>query len=144
MKNSREILSINLKYLRKKYNLSQEDFAEIIGSNLTYVNQLENCRRKPTIEMLDKISNNLNKYDNSLNITSSDLIKYNELNEDEINHLRNSIIHGRYFYNYDYDKDDGYEMYDGRKEMQHIATLTVETVENIISTINDNELNFEL
>ena len=59
MKNSREILSVNLKYLRKKYNLSQEDFAEIIGSNLTYVNQLENCRRKPTIEMLDKISNNL-------------------------------------------------------------------------------------
>ena len=58
--------------------LPQEDFAEIIGSNLTYVNQLENCRRKPTIEILDKISNNLNKYDNSLNITSSDLIKYNE------------------------------------------------------------------
>lgn len=58
--------------------MPQEDFAEIIGSNLTYVNQLENCRRKPTIEMLDKISNNLNKYDNSLNITSSDLIKYNE------------------------------------------------------------------
>ena len=58
--------------------MPQEDFAEIIGSNLTYVNQLENCRRKPTIEILDKISNNLNKYDNSLNITSSDLIKYNE------------------------------------------------------------------
>lgn len=28
--------------------------------------------------MFDKISNNLNKYDNLLNITSYDLIKYNE------------------------------------------------------------------
>ena len=78
VKSSKEILSMNLRYYRLKYNLSQEKFAEKVGSNLVYINELENCRRKPTIEMLDKISNNLNKYDNSLNITSSDLIKYNE------------------------------------------------------------------
>ncbi len=77
MNNSRINLSINLKYYRYKYNLSQEKFAEIIGSNLAYVNQLENCLRKPTIDMLDKISNNLNKYDKELNITADELIKYN-------------------------------------------------------------------
>ena len=79
MKNSREILSVNLKYLRKKYNLSQEDFAEIIGSNLTYVNQLENCRRKPTIDMLDKIADGMNaKLDSKLNMTASELIRYDK------------------------------------------------------------------
>lgn len=78
MNNSKKNLAINLKYYRQKYNLSQEKFAEIIDSNLVYVNQLENGRRKPTIDMLDKICNNLNKYDKTLNLTSSDLLKYNE------------------------------------------------------------------
>ena len=67
--NSKEILSINLKFYRKIYNLSQEKFAEIIGSNIVYINQLENCKRKPTIDMLDI-------FDASLNITASDLIKF--------------------------------------------------------------------
>ena len=75
---SKEILAMNLKYYRYKLNLSQEKFADAIGSNLTYVNQLENCKRKPTIEMLDKIANNLNKFDNSLNITASTLLKYDK------------------------------------------------------------------
>ena len=76
--NSKEILAMNLKYYRYKLNLSQERFADAIGSNLTYVNQLENCKRKPTIEMLDKIANNLNKIDTSLNITASLLLKYDK------------------------------------------------------------------
>lgn len=75
--NSKEILSMNLKFYRQKYNLSQEKFAEIIGSNLVYLNQMENCKRKPTIDMLDKIKDNLNKYDKTLNLNSSDLITYN-------------------------------------------------------------------
>jgi len=75
---SKEILAMNLKYYRYKLNLSQERFADAIGSNLTYVNQLENCKRKPTIEMLDKIANNLNKFDQSLNITASILLKYDK------------------------------------------------------------------
>lgn len=75
---SKEILAINLKYYRFKYNLSQEKFADVIGSNLTYINQLENCKRKPTIDMLDKIANNLNKFDKDLNITASELLKYDK------------------------------------------------------------------
>lgn len=75
--NSKEILSMNIKYYRQKYNLSQEDFAEKVGSNLVYINQIENLKRKPTIEMLDKIADGMNKnIDKNLNITGSDLIKY--------------------------------------------------------------------
>ncbi len=36
-----EILSINLKYYRMQYNLSQEKFAEILGTSLSYLNQIE-------------------------------------------------------------------------------------------------------
>ena len=75
MNNSREILSMNLKYYRQKYNLSQEKFAEKVGSNLVYINELENCKRKPTIEMLDKIADGMNKnIDRKLKMTASDLL----------------------------------------------------------------------
>ena len=33
-----EILSINLKYYRMHYNLSQEKFAEVLGTSLSYLN----------------------------------------------------------------------------------------------------------
>ena len=42
-------LATNLKYYRKKYNLSQEKFAEILGTTLSYLNQIEKS-------MLDHIS----------------------------------------------------------------------------------------
>lgn len=77
MNNSREILSMNLKYYRQKYNLSQEKFAEKVGSNLVYINELENRKRKPTIEMLDKIAEGMNKnIDRKLKMTASKLLKY--------------------------------------------------------------------
>lgn len=79
MLSSKEVLSINLKYYRKKYNLSQEEFAENVGSNLVYINQLENCKRKPTIDMLDKIANGMNKnIDSKLKMTSSELLRYDK------------------------------------------------------------------
>lgn len=75
--NSKKILSINLKFYREKYNLSQEKFAEKVGSNLVYINQLENCKRKPTIDMLDKIADGMNKnIDPKLKMTSSELLRY--------------------------------------------------------------------
>lgn len=74
---SKKILSINLKYYREQYNLSQEKFAEKVGSNLVYINQLENCKRKPTIDMLDKIADGMNKnIDSKLQMTSSKLLEY--------------------------------------------------------------------
>ena len=76
--NSKKILAMNFKFYRATYNLSQEKFAEKIGSNLVYVNQIENCRRKPTIEMLDKIADGMNKnIDPKLKMTSSKLLEYN-------------------------------------------------------------------
>ena len=79
VKSSKEILSMNLKFYRLKYNLSQEKFAEKVGSNLVYINELENCRRKPTIDMLDKIADGMNNnIDSKLSITASDLIRYDK------------------------------------------------------------------
>lgn len=86
MNNSREILSMNLKYYRQKYNLSQEKFAEKVGSNLVYINELENCKRKPTIEMLDKIAEGMNKnIDRKLKMTASDLLKYDKTHRTTFN-----------------------------------------------------------
>lgn len=64
-----EILAINLKYYRYKLNLSQEKFAEKLGSTLPYINQLENVRRKPSLELLDKFAR-------TLNVSSASLITY--------------------------------------------------------------------
>ena len=76
---SKDILAINLKYYRYKLNLSQEKFAEMMNSTLPYINQLENGRRKPTLELLDKFSN-------KLGITSAELITYNK--EHNLNNKR--------------------------------------------------------
>ena len=37
-----KILAINLKYYRKIYNMSQERFAEVLGTSLAYLNEIEN------------------------------------------------------------------------------------------------------
>ena len=68
---SKDILAINLKYYRYQRNLSQEKYAELLGSTLPYINQLENGKRKPTLELLDKMSE-------VLGVTSADLITYNK------------------------------------------------------------------
>lgn len=88
---ARENLSMNLRYYRKIFNLSQEKFGEMIGSNLKYINELENCKRNLRIDMLDKISSGLNKAlktEKSIRdklgcdvITSDMLIRYQKSNE---------------------------------------------------------------
>ena len=45
-------------------------FAEKLNSTLSYINQLENGKRKPTLELLDKFAE-------ILDITSAELITYN-------------------------------------------------------------------
>ena len=74
---SKDILAINLKYFRYISNLSQEKFAESIDTNLVYENQLENSKRNPSLDMLDKISKNISSLLNE-EITSSELIAYDE------------------------------------------------------------------
>ena len=76
-KNSRNILAINLKYFRFKSNLSQEKFAEVLGTNLVYENQLENAKRNSSIDMLDRLAHNISKLMN-YNVSAADLITYDE------------------------------------------------------------------
>lgn len=78
-----EILAINLKYYRKKYNLSQEKFAEILGTTLSYLNQIENNKVDVKSSTIDKFANNINIYDKNANIKSEDLVKFNK------NHITN-------------------------------------------------------
>lgn len=74
---SKNILAVNLKYYRYLSKLSQEKFAEALDTSLIYENQLEKCKRNPSLEMLDRISKSISKLLNK-KITSSDLITYDE------------------------------------------------------------------
>ena len=57
--------------------------------------------------------------------------------EEQIRHIRNSLVHGRYFFNF----KDGFEIYDGTDEMQHFATLKIEDIRKIYHTfISDQKI----
>ena len=71
-----ENLAINLKYYRKKYNLSQERFAEILGTSLSYLNQIENVKVDVKTSTIDKFARNLNIYDKKIKIKPEDLVTY--------------------------------------------------------------------
>ena len=58
---------------------------------------------------------------------------------DTIRHIRNSFIHGRYFFNY----KDGFEIYDGTNDLQHYATINFKTIKDIYKTFSHNNI-FEL
>lgn len=74
----RDILAINLKYYRKVLNLPQEKFAEVIGTSISYLNQIENKRVDVRSSTIDKFANNLNNYNKKLKISSLDLVTYDE------------------------------------------------------------------
>ena len=74
----RDVLSINLKYYRKILNLPQEKFADIIGTSLSYLNQIENKKVDVRSSTIDKFAKNINNYNKTLNISSLDLVKYDE------------------------------------------------------------------
>ena len=76
MISSKEILSMNLKYYRQKYNLSQEKFAEILGTSLSYLNQIENVKVDVKTSTIDKFARNLNIYDKKIKIKPEDLVTY--------------------------------------------------------------------
>ena len=73
-----EILSINLKYYRKKYNLSQERFADVLGTTLSYLNQIENNKVDVKSSTIDKFAKRLKEYEKTYNINPEDLVIYNE------------------------------------------------------------------
>lgn len=73
-----EILAINLKYYRKKYNLSQEKFSEVLGTTLSYLNQIENNKVDVKSSTIDKFAKNIRKYDKNSKIKSEDLVTYSK------------------------------------------------------------------
>ena len=73
-----EILAINLRYYRMKHNLSQEKFAEILGTSLSYLNQIENLKVNVRLATVDKFADNLKKYDSKSRITATDFLTYNK------------------------------------------------------------------
>ena len=72
-----EILAINLRY-RMKHNLSQEKFADILGTSLSYLNQIENLRVNVRLATVDKFANNINKYYHNSKVTATLLLTYNK------------------------------------------------------------------
>lgn len=76
-----ETLAINLRFYRFKYQLSQEKFAEILGTTLSYLNQIENNKVDDMkTSTIMKFVENINKYDAEANLTYEDLVNYKEEN----------------------------------------------------------------
>lgn len=73
-----ELLAMNLRYYRKKYNLSQERFAEVIGTSLSHLNKIEQNKIDVKASSIDKYAKKLNEYDSRLKITPEDLVTYKE------------------------------------------------------------------
>ena len=69
----RENLSMNLRYYRKKYNLSQERFAEAIGTSLSHLNKMEQQKVDVKLSTITKYANNLSKFAN-VNIEPIDFL----------------------------------------------------------------------
>ncbi len=72
----RENLSNNLRYYRKKYNLSQEKFAAIIGTSLCHLSHIEAKDCDVKVSTITKYADRLNQYDKTLNIKDDDLVTY--------------------------------------------------------------------
>lgn len=72
----RENLSNNLRYYRKKYNLSQEKFAAIIGTSLCHLSHIEAKDCDVKVSTITKYAEKLNQYDKTLNIKDDDLVTY--------------------------------------------------------------------
>lgn len=76
-----KLLSIKIKELRLKHNLTQEEFAEKIGLSLNGVSNIERNRYQPTANTIDKICS-------VFQITPAELLIQNSAkNSDIINNI---------------------------------------------------------
>lgn len=53
---AQEQLGMRIKYLRKQRKWSQEDLAFEAGVNKNYISDLENGRRNPSLDILERIA----------------------------------------------------------------------------------------
>ena len=82
-----DILSINLRYYRKKYNLSQEKFAEVLGTSLSHLNKIEQKKIDVKLSSIKKYTDKLKNYDKTLRINSNDLLTYYKDRETSFNRI---------------------------------------------------------
>lgn len=82
-----DILSINLRYYRKKYNLSQEKFAEVLGTSLSHLNKIEQKKIDVKLSSIKKYTDKLKNYDKALKIDSNDLLVYYKDRETSFNRI---------------------------------------------------------
>ena len=82
-----DILSINLRYYRKKYSLSQEKFAEVLGTSLSHLNKIEQKKIDVKLSSIKKYTDRLKSYDKSLKIDSYDLLTYYKDRETSFNRI---------------------------------------------------------
>ncbi len=54
--NLKEIFSDNLKYYRKQAGLTQDDFAKTVKTDPVYISYIENGKRFPSIEYIEKMA----------------------------------------------------------------------------------------
>ncbi len=52
----RQNLATNLRRIRAKREMSQDDFAALIDIHRTYLNHLEGAKRSPTIDVIEKMA----------------------------------------------------------------------------------------
>lgn len=78
----------NLKYLREKNNLSQEDLAKVLNVELGAISHWENKRREPKMDMVLKIANYFNVNENIItkDLKQEELILKSDTNT--INHTQ--------------------------------------------------------
>ncbi len=83
VKNLKEIFSENLKYYRKQAGLTQDDFARSVQTDPVYISYIENGKRFPSIEYIEKMAE-------VLKIESYKLFLPAEM---EINNLANEVLY---------------------------------------------------
>ena len=83
--NLKEIFSDNLKYYRKQAGLTQDDFAKAVNTDPVYISYIENGKRFPSIEYIEKMAK-------VLKIDSYKLFLPANL---EINNIANDVLYNK-------------------------------------------------
>lgn len=85
--NYQKLINSNIKSLRQRHNLTQEEFSEKVGLSLQGLSNIERNRYQPTAETVDKICK-------AFNITPAELLTMNsEANEDLVKNI-NTLLAG--------------------------------------------------
>ena len=85
--NYQKLINTNIKLLRQKHSMTQEEFSERIGISLQGLSNIERNRYQPTAETIDKICR-------AFRITPAQLLTMNsEANQDLIQNVdRKSVV----------------------------------------------------